>query len=87
MKWVDLYSMAVRHPRAKGMLADIAATAVLDSDNEVLSREVLSQAGDSLRVVCQLLDRHAVPLAGETVDLVGSVSVRGPRSTRRSETP
>ncbi|HSB22492.1 MAG TPA: hypothetical protein VLE94_05210 [Burkholderiaceae bacterium] len=85
MKWVELYRMAVRHPRAKGMLADIAATAVLDSDNEVLSREVLSQAGDSLRVVCELLDRHAVPLAGETVDLVGSVSVRGPRTTRRSE--
>ena len=87
MTWLDLYNIAVRHPRAKGMLSDVAATAVLDSNNEALSREVLSQTQDSLRLVCDVLDRHAVPLPANTVDLVGALSARGPRSSRRSETP
>ncbi|HTP74850.1 MAG TPA: hypothetical protein VML58_21760 [Burkholderiaceae bacterium] len=86
MNWLQLYSIAVRHPRAKGMLSDVAATAVLDSNNEALSREVLSQSQDSLRVVCELLDKHAVPLPPATVDLVGGMSTRGPRTSRGSET-
>jgi hypothetical protein len=82
MKWVELYAIAVRHPRAKGTLADLAMVAVLDSKNESLSREVLSQTNDSLRRVCDALDRHAVPMAPETVDLVGGLSTRGPRTSR-----
>ena len=87
MTWLELYSIAVRHPRAKGLLSDVAATAVLDSNNEALSREVLSQKQDSLRMVCGVLDKHAVPLPAETVDLVGALSTRGPRTSRGSETP
>ena len=83
MKWLDLYSIAIRHPRAKGMLSDVAATTVLDSNNEALSHEVLSQTQDSLRMVCEVLDRYAVPLSAETVDLVGALSTRGPRTSRR----
>jgi hypothetical protein len=80
MKWLELYSIAIRHPRAKGMLSDVA---VLDSNNEALSHEVMSQTQDSLRMVCEVLDRHAVPLPAETVDLVGALSTRGPRTSRR----
>jgi len=65
------------------MLSDVAAGAVLDSDNETLSHEVMSQTHDSLRLVCEVLDRHAVPLPSETVDLVGALSSRGPRTSRR----
>jgi hypothetical protein len=82
MTWLELYSIAVRHPRAKGMLADLAVAAVLDSGNEALSREVLSQAEDSLRLVCTMLDKHAVPVTAETVTLVGAQSTRGPRTSR-----
>jgi len=82
MKWLELYDIAVQHPRAKGMLADLAMSAVLDSGNEALSSEVLSQAEDSLRLVCEMLDRHAVPVAAETVTRVGAQSTRGPRSSR-----
>ena len=82
MKWLELYGIAVRHPRAKGTLADLAMAAVLDSNNEALSRDVLSQTSDSLRMVCHALDKHAVAVAPETVDLVGALSVRGPRTSR-----
>lgn len=58
--------------------------AVLDSNNEALSREVLSQTSDSLRMVCDALDKHAVAVAPETVDLVGALSVRGPRTSDQS---
>jgi hypothetical protein len=43
---------------------------------------VLSQTHDSLRRVCEVLDRHAVPLPAETVDRVGALSTRGPRTSR-----
>jgi hypothetical protein len=69
------------------MLSDVAATAVLDSNNEALSREVMSQTQDSLRMVCEVLDRYAVPLPSATVDHVGALSTRGPKTSRRSETP
>ena len=87
MTWLELYSIAVRHPRAKGRLSDVAAAAVLDSNDDALSREVVSQTQDSLRMVCETLDRHAVPLSSETVDLVGALSTRETRTSRRSETP
>lgn len=86
MTWLELYSIAVRHPRARGVLSDVAATAVLDSNNEALSREVLNQTQDSLRRVCEVLDRFEVPLQAQTVDLVGALSARGPRTSRGSET-
>ena len=82
MKWLELYGIAIRHPRAKGTLADLAMGAVLDSNNEALSREVLSQTSDSLRVLCDALDRHAVPVASETISLVGALSTRGPQTSR-----
>jgi|KBSMisStaDraftv2_1062788.scaffolds.fasta_scaffold1899013_2 hypothetical protein len=85
MKWQELYRIAVRHPRAKGMLADVAASAVLDTGNQALSRELMSQREDSLRMVCEVLDRYAVPLPPETVDLVGALSSRGPRTSRGTE--